>query len=172
LLLWDLIDKRDCIILATDLDGDRLTDLLADVSDPLRHFGDVVLKQIGSDKTMDTLWREMGYTTGNGRDMTSVMHRIEGPPIHEQTLGTANAMLTRLLDGDESMGGRKQPYDPRIHYVLIRDAYVNANPDNKTLHKWLDDALASFDAIYATDRPGFLEGYKALSEAITPWGKS
>ena len=38
LLLWDLIEKRDTIVLATDLDGDRLTDLLADVSDPLRDF--------------------------------------------------------------------------------------------------------------------------------------
>ena len=39
LLLWDLIEKQDVIVLATDLDGDRLTDLLADVSDPLRAFG-------------------------------------------------------------------------------------------------------------------------------------
>lgn len=31
LLIWDLTEKRDCIVLATDLDGDRLTDLLADV---------------------------------------------------------------------------------------------------------------------------------------------
>ncbi|GIR91438.1 MAG: hypothetical protein CM15mP91_2080 [Chloroflexota bacterium] len=27
------------------------------------------------------------------RDMTSVMYRMEGPPIHEQTLGSADAML-------------------------------------------------------------------------------
>jgi hypothetical protein len=171
LMLWDLIDKKDCIILATDLDGDRLTDLLADVSDPLRHFGDVVLKYVGSDKTMNNLWEEMGYTTGNGRDMTSVMHRMEGPPIHEQTLGSADAMLLRLLDGDESMGGTKQPYDPRIHFVLIRDAYIDANPDNKALHQWLDDALATFDSIYGDTRPPFLEGYKALKQAITPWGQ-
>lgn len=170
LMLWDLIDKQDCIVLATDLDGDRLTDLLADVSDPLRHFGDVVLKYVGSDKTMNTLWDEMGYTTGNGRDMTSVMHRMSGPPIHEQTLGSADAMLLRLLDGDESMGGTKRPYDPRIHFVLIRDAYVDANPDNKELHAWLDNALATFDKVYGKNRPGFLEGYKALKEAITPWG--
>jgi hypothetical protein len=171
LMLWDLIDKKDCIVLATDLDGDRLTDLLADVSDPMRHFGDVVLKHVGSDKTMNTLWEEMGYTTGNGRDMTSVMHRMDGPPIHEQTLGSADAMLLRLLDGDESMGGTKQPYDPRIHFVLIRDAYIDANPGNKALHQWLDDALAIFDSVYGDKRPGFLEGYKALKEAITPWGQ-
>ena len=42
LLLWDLIEKRDCIVLATDLDGDRLTDLLADVSDALRAYGGMV----------------------------------------------------------------------------------------------------------------------------------
>lgn len=171
LLLWDLIDKQDCIVIATDLDGDRLTDLLADVSDPLRHFGQLVLDKVGASQRMDDLWGDMGYTTGNGRDMTSVMYRMSGPPIHEQTLGSADAMLLRLLDGDESMGGTKRPYDPRIHFVLIRDAYLDANPGNTALAKWLDDALARFDEVYAGERPGFLEGYKALKEAITPWGR-
>jgi hypothetical protein len=170
LLLWDIIEKQDCIVLATDLDGDRLTDLLADVSDPLRRFGQLVLEHVGADSKMDQLWGEMGYTTGNGRDMTSVMYRMEGPPIHEQTLGSADAMLLRLLDGDESMGGTKRPYDPRIHFVLIRDAYIDANPDNTELHKWLDDALATFDKVYGSERPGFIDGYKKLKEAITPWG--
>ena len=170
LLLWDLMDKQDVIVLATDLDGDRLTDLLADVSDPLRHFGQLVLDHVGAKKNMNDMWGEMGYTTGNGRDMTSVMYRMVGPPIHEQTLGSADAMLLRLLDGDESMGGTKKPYDPRIHFVLIRDAYVDANPDNKELHAWLDAALEKFDAVYAGERPGFLDGYKQLKEAIQPWG--
>jgi len=66
---------------------------------------------------------------------------MSGPPIHEQTLGSADAMLLRLLDGDESMGGTKQPYDPRIHFVLIRTAYLDANPGNEKLRSWLDDAL-------------------------------
>jgi hypothetical protein len=170
LLLWDLIEKQDCIILATDLDGDRLTDLLADVSDPLRAFGQRVLDHVGSDAKMGNLWGDMGYTTGNGRDMTSVMHRMDGPPIHEQTLGSADAMLLRLLDGDESMGGTKQPYDPRIHFVLIRDAYLDANPGNQELADWLDAALATFDEIYNNPRPGFVEGYTKLKEAIKPWG--
>lgn len=171
LLLWDLIDKRDNVILATDLDGDRLTDLLADASDPLRRFGQLVLDHVGVKTKMDNkMWADMGFTTGNGRDMTSVMYRMEGPPIHEQTLGSADAMLLRLLDGDESMGGTKSPYDPRIHFVLIRDAYLDANPDNKELRDWLDNALAVFDEIYSGERPGFLEGYKSLKEAITPWG--
>ena len=171
LLLWDLIEKQDNIILATDLDGDRLTDLLADVSDPLRRFGQLVIEHVGADAKMDNkMWADMGYTTGNGRDMTSVMYRMEGPPIHEQTLGSADAMLLRLLDGDESMGGTKSPYDPRIHFVLIRDAYLDANPGNTELAKWLDAALATFDGIYGENRPGFLEGYKALKDAITPWG--
>jgi hypothetical protein len=172
LMLWDLIEKQDNIILATDLDGDRLTDLLADVSDPLRRFGQLVIDHVGADVKMDTkMWNDMGYTTGNGRDMTSVMYRMEGPPIHEQTLGSADAMLLRLLDGDESMGGTKSPYDPRIHFVLIRDAYLDANPGNAELAKWLDAALATFDDIYSSgDRPGFLEGYKALKDAIKPWG--
>ena len=169
LLLWDLIEQQDCIVLATDLDGDRLTDLLADVSDPLRAFGGRVAKHLGADVDMQAAWREMGYTTGNGRDMTSVMHRMSGPPIHEQTLGSADAMLLRLLDGDESMGGTKRPYDPRIHFVLIRDAYLDANPDNAELRDWLDGVLETFDSIYGGTRPGFLEGYGALKEAITPW---
>ena len=168
ILIWDLIQKQDVIILATDLDGDRLTDLLADVSDPLRAFGKMVLDHVGT--SVDDLWGDMGYTTGNGRDMTSVMYRMEGPPIHEQTLGSADAMLLRLLDGDESMGGTKRPYDPRIHFVLIRDAYKDANPDNKALQAWLDKALGIFDEVYAGDRPGFLEGYAQLKEKITPWG--
>jgi hypothetical protein len=170
LLLWDLIEHQDVIVLATDLDGDRLTDLLADVSDPLRAFGQRVLDHVGSDRKMGELWGEMGHTTGNGRDMTSVMYRMAGPPIHEQTLGSADAMLLRLLDGDESMGGKKKPYDPRIHFVLIRDAYKDANPDDTQLHAWLDDALEKFDSVYSGERPGFLQGYKALKEAITPWG--
>ena len=118
---------------------------------------------------MNTLWNELGYTTGNGRDMTSVMHRMDGPPIHEQTLGSADAMLLRLLDGDESMGGTKQPYDPRIHFVLIRDAYLDANPNNQELKAWFDITLKKFDDIYGDARPGFIEGYKLLKENITPW---
>ena len=169
LLLWDLIEQQDCIILATDLDGDRLTDLLADVSDPLRAYGKRVAEKLGHDIDSAELWNEMGYTTGNGRDMTSVMHRMSGPPIHEQTLGSADAMLLRLLDGDEWVGGTKQPYDPRIHFVLIRDAYLDANPGNEKLAKWLDGVLDTFDQVYAGERPGFLDGYTKLKEAITPW---
>ena len=170
LLLWDLIENRDVIVLATDLDGDRLTDLLADVSEPLRRFGQIVIDKLGSDAHMDDLWGELGYTTGNGRDMTSIMHRMEGPPIHEQTLGSADAMLLRLLDGDESVGGTKRPYDPRIHFVLIRAAYIDANPDNTELHDWLDNTLSVFDSVYAGNRPGFLEGYAELKNQIVPWG--
>ena len=169
LLLWDLIEQRDCIVLATDLDGDRLTDLMADMSDPLRAFAERVAGHLGQDIDGNRTWTEMGYTTGNGRDMTSVMHRMAGPPIHEQTLGSADAMLLRLLNGDESMGGTKRPYDPRIHFVLIRDAYLDANPGNATLRSWLDDALSQFDKVYGDVRPGFPEGYEALKKTITPW---
>ncbi len=170
LLLWDLIENRECIVLATDLDGDRLTDLLADVSDPLRAFSGIVATHFGQEVDTDKLWNELGYTTGNGRDMTSVMYRMAGPPIYEQTLGSADAMLLRLLDGDESMGGTKKPYDPRIHFVLIRQAYLDANPDNDKLRRWLDEAIETFDRVYSAERPGFLEGYRKLKEAITPWG--
>jgi hypothetical protein len=171
ILLWDVIEQRENIILATDLDGDRLTDLLADVSDPLRHFAQLVLDHVGAKEQMNSkMWNAMGYTTGNGRDMTSVMYRMDGPPIHEQTLGSADAMLLRLLNGDESVGGTKSSYDPRIHFVLIRDAYLDANTDNTKLRDWIDNALAIFDNVYSGTRPGFLDGYKALKEAIRPWG--
>ena len=109
--------------------------------------------------------------TGNGRDMTSIMYRMDGPPIHEQTLGSADAMLLRLLNGDEWVNGTKQPYDPRIHFVLIRDAYIDANPENNELKKWLDDQLDIFDKVYSGNRPGFIEGYKKLKQEIKPWGK-
>ena len=172
LLVWDLIEGRNTIILATDLDGDRLTDLLADISDPLRMFGEKLARHLGREINMSKTWREMGYSTGNGRDMTSVMYRMDGPPIHEQTLGSADAMLLRLLEGDESVGGTKEPYDPRIHFVLIRDAYLDANPGNAELRKWLDGTLDTFDKIYSDDRPGFLEGYSLLKNAIVPWGSN
>ena len=170
LLIWDLIEHQDTIVLATDLDGDRLTDLLADISDPLRAFGGQIAKHLGQDVDMRQVWGDMGFTTGNGRDMTSVMYRMDGPPIHEQTLGSADQMLLRLLDGDEWVGGTKQPYDPRIHFVLIRDAYIDANPGNDELKAWLDAALDKFDEVYSGERPGFLEGYKSLKSVITPWG--
>ena len=170
LLIWDLIEHQDTIVLATDLDGDRLTDLLADISDPLRAFGGQIAKHLGQDVDMRQVWGDMGFTTGNGRDMTSVMYRMDGPPIHEQTLGSADQMLLRLLDGDEWVGGTKQPYDPRIHFVLIRDAYIDANPGNDELKAWLDAALDKFDEVYSGERPGFLEGYKSLKSAISPWG--
>ena len=170
LLIWDLIEHQDTIVLATDLDGDRLTDLLADISDPLRAFAGQIAKHLGQDVDMRQVWGDMGFTTGNGRDMTSVMYRMDGPPIHEQTLGSADQMLLRLLDGDEWVGGTKQPYDPRIHFVLIRDAYIDANPGNDELKAWLDAALDKFDEVYSGERPGFLEGYKVLKNTITPWG--
>ena len=135
----------------------------------VREFGKKILKKVNSESKIENLWNEMGYITGNGRDMTSVMYRMDGPPIHEQTLGSADAMLLRLLNGDESMGGTKKPYDPRIHFVLIRDAYLEANPDNKKLKLWFDEVLNTFDSIYGTKRPNFLDGYRTLKESITPW---
>jgi hypothetical protein len=112
----------------------------------------------------------MGFTMKNGKDMTSVMYRMVGEPIFEQTLGSADAMLLRLLAGDETEGGTKQPYDPRIHFVLINEAYKAANPGNQELAKWLDAQVEAFDKVYAGKRPRYLDGYKKLKEAIRPWG--
>lgn len=169
ILLHDIIQKTDVIILATDLDGDRLTDLMADAPGALRAMGQAVLGHLKIDADMNKLWGEMGHTTLDGRDMTSVMYRIKGDPIFEQTLGSADAMLQRLLDGDESLGGTKQPYNPRIHFVLIRDAYKAANPNNQKLHAWLDEQLDKFDQVYGSKRPNYLDGYRQLKELITPW---
>jgi len=116
------------------------------------------------------MWKEMGFTMTNGKDMTSVMYRMVGEPIFEQTLGSADAMLLRLLAGDETEGGTKQPYDPRIHFVLINEAYKSANRGNPALAKWLDAQLATFDKVYSGKRPRYLEAYGKLKEAIRPWG--
>ena len=170
LLLHDMINQRQCVVYATDLDGDRLTDLMADAPDVLRAWGQLVLDHAKSGKDMKKVWSDMGFTMTNGKDMTSVMYRIEGAPIYEQTLGSADAMLLRLLDGDETVGGEKQPYDPRIHFVLINEAYKAANPGNKALADWLDVQLATFDRIYADKRPRYIDGYDQLKAAIKPWG--
>jgi hypothetical protein len=170
LLLHDMINQRKCIIYATDLDGDRLTDLMADAPDVLRAWGQMVLDHAKTGKDMNKEWSAMGFTMKNGKDMTSVMYRMEGEPIYEQTLGSADAMLLRLLDGDETVGGEKQPYDPRIHFVLINEAYKAANPGNTELAKWLDAQLATFDKIYGGKRPRYIDGYNQLKAAIKPWG--
>jgi hypothetical protein len=172
ILLHDMYQQRNAIVYATDLDGDRLTDLMADGPDVLRGWGQKILDHVKPGTDIHKVWRDMGFTMTNGKDMTSVMYRMEGPPIFEQTLGSADAMLLRLLAGDETVGGEKQPYDPRIHFVLIADAYKAANPGNTKLAQWLDDQLAAFDKVYgAKQRPRYLEGYAKLKEAIRPWGK-
>ena len=79
-------------------------------------------------------------------------------------------MLLRLLDGDETVGGTKNPYDPRIHFVLIADAYKAANPGNSELAGWLDKQLSTFDEVYSGERPRYLDGYAKLKQAIAPWG--
>ncbi len=170
ILLHDMINQRKAIVYATDLDGDRLTDLMADAPDVLRAWGQLILDHVKAGKDMKKVWSDMGFTMTNGKDMTSVMYRVSGEPIYEQTLGSADAMLLRLLAGDETVGGEKQPYDPRIHFVLINEAYKAANPGNTQLAKWLDEQLAKFDKIYGGKRPRYLEGYKQLKEAIRPWG--
>jgi hypothetical protein len=164
------MQQKRVVIYATDLDGDRLTDLMADAPDALRAWGQMVLDKVKPGTDMKKLWADMGFTMGSGKDMTSVMYRMQGEPIYEQTLGSADAMLLRLLKGDETEGGTKQPYDPRIHFVLINEAYKAANPGHRELHRWLDEQLAAFDRVYGGKRPRYLEGYKKLKEAIKPWG--
>ena len=171
LLLHDMMQQKKCIIYATDLDGDRLTDLMADAPDVLRAWGQKVLDHVQPGMDMHKVWSELGFTMKNGKDMTSIMYRMQGAPIYEQTLGSADAMLLRLLDGDETVGGEKQPYDPRIHFVLINEAYKAANPGNRQLADWLDAQVATFDKIYGGKRPRYIDGYNQLKDAIKPWGQ-
>ncbi len=171
IMLHDMYQQRKAVVYSTDLDGDRLTDLMADAADVFRGWGQKVLDHVKSGVKIEQVWKDMGFTMTNGKDMTSVMYRMEGEPIYEQTLGSADAMLLRLLAGDETVGGEKQPYDPRIHFVLINDAYKAANPGNRELANWLDAQLATFDKIYSGKRPRYLDGYNKLKEAIKPWGK-
>jgi hypothetical protein len=170
LMLHDMIRQRKVVIFATDLDGDRITDLMADAPDLLRDWGQMVVDHVKPGEDMKKVWADMGFTMKNGKDMTSVMYRMEGQPIFEQTLGSADAMLLRLLAGDETVGGEKQPYDPRVHFVLINEAYKAANPDNTELAGWLDAQLEIFDRIYSDKRPCYIDGYHKLKEAIKPWG--
>jgi hypothetical protein len=172
LLLHDMIQQKNVVVYATDLDGDRLTDLMADAPDFLRSWGQKVLDQVKPGTDMNKIWADMGFTMKNGKDMTSVMYRMVGEPIYEQTLGSADAMLLRLLAGDETEGGTKQPYDPRIHFVLISEAYKAANPGNAELAKWLDAQVATFDKVYGGKRPRYLDGYAQLKAAIKPWGSA
>jgi hypothetical protein len=171
ILLHDMYQQRNAIVYSTDLDGDRLTDLMADAPDVLRGWGQKILDHVKAGTDMNKLWKDMGFTMTNGKDMTSVMYRMEGEPIFEQTLGSADAMLLRLLAGDETVGGTKQPYDPRIHFVLINEAYKAANPGNERLAGWLDTQLEAFDKIYGNTRPRYIEGYSKLKESIRPWGR-
>jgi hypothetical protein len=170
ILLHDLMQQKRCVVYATDLDGDRLTDLMADAPDVMRAWGQLVLDKVKPGTDMNKVWSDMGFTMKNGKDMTSVMYRMVGEPIYEQTLGSADAMLLRLLKGDETEGGTKQPYDPRIHFVLINEAYKAANPGNQELARWLDAQLGTFDKVYGGQRPRYLDGYRKLKEAIQPWG--
>jgi len=63
----------------------------------LRDWGQIVLDRAGVKLDMKKLWKDMGFTMTNGKDMTSVMYRVHGAPIFEQTLGSADPMLLRLL---------------------------------------------------------------------------
>jgi len=171
ILLHDMYQQRKAVVYASDLDGDRLTDLMADGPDVLRGWGQKVLDHVKAGADINKVWKDMGFTMTNGKDMTSVMYRMQGEPIFEQTLGSADAMLLRLLAGDETVGGEKQPYDPRIHFVLINEAYKAANPGNRELARWLDAQLETFDKIYSGHRPRYIDGYNKLKEAIKPWGK-
>src|SRR5258705_1474301 len=170
ILLHDMMQQRKAVVYATDLDGDRLTDLMADAPAMFPAWGQLVLDHAKTGADMKKVWKDMGFTMTNGKDMTSVMYRMQGEPIFEQTLGSADAMLLRLLAGDETVGGEKQPYDPRIHFVLINEAYKAANPGHTELARWLDAQLATFDKIYGGKRPPYIDGYNQLKDAITPWG--
>ena len=175
LMLEDMIRLKNVVCLSTDLDGDRLTDLMADSPSRLLELVKLTLQQSGSSLDPVELWHQMGYRATMGMDMPSVMYRKKGLPIFEMTLGTADAMLDRLLDGNEfqdASGAKKRPYYPGIHFSLTIDAIKAANPDHEDLHKHLDQQMQAFHRVYSTDReyPSFTEGMSQLAEVIQPWG--
>lgn len=172
LLLHDFLDKREVVVLSTDLDGDRLTDLMADAPKVFIKLCGLLGEKHGLSGTGTELWQDLGFTALHGFDMPSIMHRKSGLPIYEMTLGTADDMLERWLDGGElgTPEKKKSPYNPRIHFSLTSAAMKAANPRHHALHEFLDRALEAFDGIYGENAPTFLEGYAQLKEAITPWG--
>ncbi len=174
MLLSDMIEKQDTIYLTTDLDGDRGTDLLAGAPKILLDFTTQVTKQLGSDANTLSTWDAMGYKATHGMGIQSFMHTIDGREILEMLLGTADSMLDRLLDGHEekSESGRVHGlYDPGIHFSLTIEAVKRANPDNKKLHDFCNDAWEKYLSVYGPDkkRPRFIDGMEKLSEIITPW---
>src|SRR5262245_28524234 len=82
ILLHDMYQQRKAVVYSTDLDGDRLTDLMADCSDVFRGWGQKVLDHVKAGTSMDNVWKEMGFTMTNGKDITSDMYRMEGKLIY------------------------------------------------------------------------------------------
>ena len=175
-LLRDELNKQQNVILATDLDGDRLTDLMVDTPDAMRTLIGLVAGHLGHGE-VDTqeIWEALGHTTTDGRDMDSTMFTMDGRVIFEQTLGTAGAMLDRLVAGDETVDVEsgatgKKPYNWLIHFTLTAKAYKHANPDNDELHRWLDAAVETASGICAGQHL-FLDSFDQAKAAITPWGQ-
>ena len=56
--------------------------------------------------------------------------------------------------------------------VLALYIYNKTDFDNKREAQkwWLSKSLEIFDEVYSGERPGFLDGYKLLKNAIKPWG--
>ena len=79
---------------------------------------------------------------------------------------------TRSLDDIEHglIRGSGRYNDPRIHFVLINEAYKAANPGNKELASWPDAQLEIVDKVYDGKRPRYLDAYNKLKEMIKPWG--
>lgn len=175
LLLDDMLDQDAMVVLSTDLDGDRITDLMADSPQKMIRLCSMVAKHLGHTIDPVKLWRELGFEATTGVDMSSVMYRMRGQPIYEMVLGTAPDLLNDILDGHEGMspqGEPRGPYNPRIHFKLIDQAYRAANPTHRALHTFLDDMMQVFDEVYMPGRiPKFIPGIETLRRRIVPWGE-
>jgi len=88
-----MIRQRPCILYATDLDGDRLTDLMADAPTLPARLGQICSTGAGAKLDMKKLWKDMGFTMTNGKDMTSVMYRGPRRADLRADASSADAML-------------------------------------------------------------------------------
>ena len=76
ILLHDMYQQRKAIVYATDLDGDRLTDLMADAPDVLRGWGQMVLDHVKAGADMNKVWKRHGlhHDERQGHDERHVPH--------------------------------------------------------------------------------------------------